>query len=470
MREHDSMRRKSSGFDNSMSPQEKRTAYSLAGIYMVRMLGLFMILPVFTLYGAELTGHTPLLIGLAIGIYGLSQAILQIPFGMLSDRIGRKPVIYIGLTIFIIGSAIAGLSHSIYGVILGRALQGAGAISSTVMALAADLTRDEHRTKIMGTIGISIGFAFSLGIVAGPLLNEWVGVDGIFWLTALLGIGAIAITAVLVPTPQRSHLHRDTEVVVGSFGEVLRNGELLRLDLGIFTMQFVLTANFVILPVVLTNMTNLAPNEQWGVYLPVMLIAFIIMLPFVIIAEKRRKMKSIFVSSIGALVLCELMYLFSDHSLFEVIAVMLIFFVAFNTLEATLPSLVAKFSPPTRKGTAMGVYSTAQFLGIFLGGTLGGAFYQHWGVDGVFLLGAGVSAIWLLFASSMRNPRYLASYVLHLETVPEPHLVRTTETELTRIPGVAEAQVVPDEGVAYLRVDRAALDEERLRAFSLAGT
>jgi len=198
------------------------------------------------------------------------------------------------------------------------------------------------------------------------------------------------------------------------------------------------------------------------------LIAFIIMLPFVIIAEKRRKMKSIFVSSIGLLVLCELMYLFSDHSLAEIIAVMLIFFTAFNTLEATLPSLVAKFAPPTRKGTAMGVYSTSQFLGIFAGGALGGASYARWGVDGVFLLSAALAAVWLLFASSMRNPRYLTSYVLHLEDVPE-HMVRDAETELTRIPGVAEATVVRDEGVAYLRVDRSALDMERLRAFSLAG-
>lgn len=461
------MQRKASGYDDRMSPQEKRTAYSLAGIYMVRMLGLFMILPVFTLYGYELKGHTPFLIGLAIGIYGLTQAILQIPFGMLSDRVGRKPVIYAGLLIFVLGSAIAAMSHSIYGVILGRALQGAGAISSTVMALAADLTRDEHRTKIMGTIGLSIGFAFSIGIIAGPILNEWVGVAGIFWLTAVLGFAAIAIAAWVVPKPEHSHLHRDTEVVLGSFGEVLRNGQLLRLDFGIFTMQFVLTANFVILPVVLAKMTGLPSSEQWAVYLPVMLIAFMIMLPFVIIAEKRRKMKPIFVSSIGALVLCELLYLFSDHSLIEIIAVMLIFFTAFNTLEATLPSLVAKYAPPTRKGTAMGAYSTSQFFGIFAGGTLGGAAYARWGVDGVFLMSAGVAALWLLLASSMRNPRYLTSYVLHLEGVPE-QMAKSAETALTRIPGVAEATVVSDESVAYLRVDRSALDEEQLHTFSLA--
>ncbi len=460
--------RKASGFDQHMSPREKRTAYSLAVIYTVRMLGLFMILPVFTLYGGELAGHTPFLIGLAIGIYGLTQALLQIPFGMLSDRIGRKPVIYAGLLIFVLGSVIAALSHSIYGVLLGRALQGAGAISSTVMALAADLTREEHRTKIMATIGLSIGFAFSLGIVAGPVLNSWIGVDGIFWLTAVLGLAAIIVAAVMVPNPADSRLHRDTEVVTGSFGEVLRDAQLLRLDLGIFTMQFVLTANFVVLPVVLAKMTGVPPSHEWAVYLPVMLIAFIFMVPFVIIAEKQRKMKSIFVAAIGALVLCEFMYVFSDHSLAEIVAVMLVFFTAFNVLEATLPSLVTKFAPPARKGTAMGVYSTSQFLGIFAGGALGGAAFAHWGVNGVFVLGAIVAAIWLLFASSMRHPRYLATYVLRLQDV-SPESVGPAEAELVSIPGVAEANVVPDENVAYLRVDRAALDEERLRGFSLAG-
>ncbi|WP_455379908.1 MFS transporter, partial [Acidihalobacter prosperus] len=205
-------KQKASGFDEDMSPQEKRTAMSLASIYSVRMLGLFMILPVFTLYGSELEGHTKFLIGLAIGIYGLTQAILQIPFGMLSDRIGRKPIILIGLVIFIVGSVIAAMSGSIYGVILGRALQGAGAISSTVMALAADLTRDEHRTKIMGSIGLSIGIAFSVALVAGPIVNRWVGVEGIFWLTAALGIVGMAIAQWFVPTPQSHKVHRGTGV------------------------------------------------------------------------------------------------------------------------------------------------------------------------------------------------------------------------------------------------------------------
>lgn len=461
--------RKASGFDEDMSPQEKRTAMSLAGIYSVRMLGLFMVLPVFTLYGSELKGHTPFLIGLAIGIYGLTQAVLQIPFGMLSDRIGRKPVIFAGLVIFIIGSVIAAMSHSIYGVIVGRALQGAGAISSTVMALAADLTRDEHRTKIMGSIGLSIGIAFSVALVAGPILNRLIGVDGIFWVTAVLGLVAIGIALWAVPTPRDHKLHRDTEVVADAFGDVLRDTQLLRLDVGIFMMQFVLTANFVVLPVVLTRLTGIAPGDSWELYLPVMLVAFILMVPLIIIAERRRKMKSMFLGAIAVLGLSEILYLFSDRSVIEMIATLLIFFVAFNLLEASLPSLVAKMAPSTRKGTAMGVYSSSQFLGIFAGGAAGGAVYGHWGFDGVFLMGMLGIGLWLVLASSMKSPRYLSSYVLHLDE----HVAReeaSTAAALAGIPGVAEVIVVAEESVAYLKVDRKALDESRLREFSPAST
>ena len=460
-------KRKASGFDQAMSPQEKRAAFSLAGIYSVRMLGLFIVLPVFTLYGSELSGHTKFLIGLAIGIYGLTQAILQIPFGMLSDRVGRKPVILGGLVIFIVGSVVAAMSHSIYGVILGRALQGAGAISSTVLALAADLTRDEHRTKIMGTIGLSIGVAFSVALVAGPILNRWIGVDGIFWATAALGVAGIAIALWAVPTPRDHKLHRDTEVVADAFSAVLSDRQLLRLDLGIFMMQFVLTANFVVLPVVLTHLTGVAVGSSWEVYLPVMLIAFVLMVPFIIIAEKRRKLKPIFIGSVTVLGLAEILFLVSDRSFSAMLITLLIFFTAFNLLEASLPSLVAKMAPPARKGTAMGIYSTSQFLGIFAGGAAGGAVYGAWGFDGVFVLGTAGIALWLLVAVGMKSPRYLSSYVLHLE---EGALAEeaSTAARLAGISGVEEVMVVPEEGVAYLKVDRKTLDEARLSAFSPA--
>ncbi len=460
-----SVSRTASAFSDTMSPQEKQTAYSLAGIYTVRMLGLFMILPVFTVYGETLKGHSPFLIGLAIGIYGLTQSLLQIPFGMLSDRIGRKVVILGGLTIFAGGSVVAALSHTIDGVIIGRALQGAGAISSTVMALAADLTRDEHRTKIMATIGVSIGVAFSAGLVLGPVLNTWVGVTGIFWVTAILAIGAMGIVVWAVPTPQTHLRHRDTEVATESFRQVLKNKELLRLDFGIFIMQFVLTSNFVVMPVLLGHLTGIPIAKSWELYLPIMVLAFVAMVPFIIMAEKRRKMRSIFLGAVAVLALANFSYFYADQSIVAMAIGLWIFFTAFNVLEASLPSLVAKISPPDQKGTAMGVYSTCQFLGIFAGGTLGGALYGRWGINGAILTSAVLILVWLTLATRMKEPRYFASYVLRLARLT-PEDSDALRAAVARIPGVIDVAMVPDEGVAYLRIDRATVDEEQLRAFS----
>ncbi len=448
-----------------MSPHERRTAYSLAAVYMVRMLGLFMILPVFTVYGAELKGHTPLLIGLALGIYGLSQATFQIPLGRLSDRIGRKPVILTALTLFITGSVVAALSHTIVGVIVGRALQGAGAMSSTVLALAADLTREQHRTKIMATIGVSIGVAFTLGMVLGPVLNAWIGVSGIFWSTAALGLLAMGVVIGVVPNPRSHFRHRDTGVVAASLGKVLRNPELLRLDLGIFIMQFVLTANFVVLPVVLAHVTHVPVNRSWELYLPIMVFAFLFMIPFIIVAEQRRKMRQILLGAIAVLGLANLAYIYADRSLFAMAAGLLVFFTAFSVLEATLPSLVAKVAPADQKGTAMGAYSTSQFLGVFAGGTVGGMIYGTWGVDGAILASAGLALLWLLVASRMAEPRYLSSYVLPI-AASDPQAARTLQASLAAIRGVADVAVAEDEGVAYLKIDRAAIDEADLRAFA----
>lgn len=461
------MSRTPAALSDVMSPQEKQTAYSLAGIYTVRMLGLFMILPVFTVYGEELKGHSPFLIGLAIGIYGLTQALLQIPFGMLSDRIGRKVVILGGLVIFAGGSIMAALSHTIDGVIIGRALQGAGAISSTVMALAADLTRDEHRTKIMATIGVSIGVAFSAGMVLGPILNAVIGVAGIFWVTATLALIAMGIVVWAVPTPPTHIRHRDTEVAAESFSQVLRNKELLRLDFGIFIMQFVLTSTFVVMPLLLSHLTGIPVARSWELYLPIMVLAFVAMVPLIIMAEKRRKMRTIFLGSVLVLALANLSYLYADRSVFAMAVGLWVFFTAFNVLEASLPSLVAKASPPDQKGTAMGVYSTCQFLGIFAGGAAGGALYGRWGIDGDIATSVALILAWLVLATRMKEPRYLASYVLRLAKLT-PKDSETLRLAVANIPGVVDVAMVPDEGVAYLRIDRGVADEQQLHAFSEA--
>ncbi len=388
---------------DGLTPTERRATLGLAGIYGSRMLGLFLILPVFALYAEHLPSATPLLAGLAIGIYGLTQAALQIPFGLASDRLGRKPVIVAGLLLFALGSVVAAMADDIWMVIAGRALQGAGAVAAAVMALLADLTRESHRTRAMATVGVTIGFSFALALVAGPLFNAWIGVPGLFWLTAVLAVLGILILLTVIPTPDRSSVHGDAEPVPGLFGRVLRDPQLLRLDLGIFCLHLVLTALFLAVPFELVEAGLPAERHAW-LYLPVMVLGMGLMVPFVIRAEKGGRMKEVFLGAIGLLGLAQIGLYALEGSLWGLGLALVAFFTAFNLLEATLPSLVSRLAPGAVRGTAMGVYSTSQFAGAFFGGLSGGWVHQHYGTGMVFVTGALVTLIWLLAAQGLEVP------------------------------------------------------------------
>ncbi len=387
-----------------MSSRELKAATSLATIYFLRMLGLFMILPVFALYAEHLPDSTPLKVGLALGAYGLTQALLQIPFGLLSDRIGRKPVIIGGLLLFGAGSVLAALAHSLTVIIIGRALQGAGAIAAAVMAMAADLTSERHRTKAMAIIGISIGFAFLCAFLLGPVLNTHIGVPGLFWLAGVMALAAITILLVWVPTPQRESVHDECEPVPAQMGRVLRNTVLLRLDLGIGLLHLVLTACFVVVPLLLRDQAGLAPADHWKLYLPVMLGSVLLMAPAVMIAERRGLLGPFFRASVALLALSLLGMALFHGSVLGLGLLMLAFFTAINFLESCLPSLVSRLAPVHSRGTAMGVYSTSQFFGSFLGGAMGGWLHGAFGSHATLLGSSLLAGLWFLLTLGMPAP------------------------------------------------------------------
>lgn len=388
-----------------MTATERRAAVGLAAIMAARMLGLFLILPIFTLYAPELQGSTPALIGVAIGAYGLSQAFLQIPMGVASDRWGRQPVIIFGLLLFVLGSAVAALSDHIYGVILGRLLQGAGAISAAVMALAADLTRESQRTKIMASLGISIGGSFMLAMVLGPLLAGWVGLGGVFWSMAALALTSIALLLLLVPKPERSFEPAPVGKLPSQIGRVLRDPGMLRLNFGIFALHAILTAGFVVLPVVLQETLGLERDRHWQFYVPILLLSVLGMVPVIMIGERRRQMPKVLALTVLVLALVELALAASLSRPLPLLVALWLYFTAFNVLEASLPSLVSKVAPPQVKGAALGVYSTTQFLGAFLGGAIGGTLFGRVGIEGVFVFCALLAALWFLAALGLKAPQ-----------------------------------------------------------------
>ena len=399
-----------------MSAAELKAALSLASVFFLRMLPLFMILPVLSLSENTYMYATPQLLGLALGIYGLTQASLQIPFGMLSDRWGRKPIIVLGLIIFGIGSLIAATADSIHGLLIGRALQGAGAVAAALMALAADLTRKECRTKAMACIGISIGAAFSIAFILGPLLYAYIGIKGLFYLSACLSILAIITLLTIVPSPTKK-MRNVNPPNLRDIKSVLVNTSLIKLDISIFSSHLILMANFVAIPITLRDSMQLPAISHWQVYLTAIFASLFIMVPFIMFGERLKKENLFLILSILLIMLSQIGLALFGLSLNFIIIFLVLFFGAFNYLEALLPSKVSKTTQKNTKGTALGVYSTSQFIGIFIGGLAGGFFYQQFGLISVHLFCLFITFLWLLLMLFFSKNENLGKNELEEEAV-----------------------------------------------------
>jgi predicted MFS family arabinose efflux permease len=424
------------------------------------MLGLFMVLPVMSLYFEGYHQSSAFLLGLALGIYGLTQAIFQIPLGLLSDKIGRRPVILGGLLFFILGSVVAATADSAIGVIIGRALQGMGAIASTLMALVTDLTAEQNRTKAMASIGGSIGISFAIAMVLGPVVASSFGMAGIFWLTALLGLIGAAIVLKAIPKTFSMRRNRETQTDLQQLGGLFLEPSLMRLNIGIFFLHLTLMAAFVVIPTVLVNQLSIDPDQLWWVYLSLLGGGFIAMLPAMIFAEKCKAQKKTFVSAVGLMTVA-MFVLGTTKSSVTIVLMLFVYFAAFNLLEASLPSWLSKVCPVGNRGTAMGIYSSCQFLGTFTGGILGGFALANVGVDGLFLLLAMMLLFWCLLACTMTSPKPLQTLILQVGETKADEFVKS----ISNIVGVEDILLIEGEDLAYVKVDKTLIDLDIMQPF-----
>jgi MFS family permease len=443
-----------------MSALEWRVGLSLAGIFGLRMLGLFLVLPVFSVFASGLPGGDNFqLVSLAFGAFMLVQAFLYLPFGFASDRFGRKPVIVLGLLIFAAGSVMAAWAPTIYWMIAARALQGMGAVSAAVTALASDLTREQHRTKVMALIGSTIGLAFSLSLVVSPMLYAWIGMRGIFLAIALLALLAIPLLLRVVPDPTHGPALRERVPV----SQVLKDTQLLRLNFGIFALHVLQTAMFLVVPRQLIEQHGLAIGQHWHVYLPVVLGSFVVAIPAIMQSERKGRTKLMFIGSIGLLLISQFGLWLGANSLTSVVTMLLLFFAAFNILEASLPALVSRIAPAKAKGTALGIFNTTQALGVAVGSAAGGWIAVHLGAHWINAMTMILALVWGLVALSMKVPARLTFKTVALGPDANMDLMRERIAGLASLPGVREVAVEPERGIATLKINPERWDENRLQ-------
>ena len=423
------------------------------------MFGLFLILPVLAIYAEQLEDATPMLMGIALGVYGITQALFQIPFGMLSDRFGRKPVLILGLTIFALGSLVAALSSTIEGVIAGRALQGAGAIAAVVLALTSDLTRESQRTKAMAIIGMTIGLSFLIALIAAPVLEFFIGVRGLFVLTAILATLSMLLIWKVVPTPVQTK-NLEVSAVPQRMWSLLRHKQLIRLDLGIFVLHFVLTAMFVVVPIVLLEQLQLATHDHWRVYVPALLASIVFMVPMIMLSTRKNWMMRIFMAAVIILLFAQCLLMWRPYGVIGITVCLFFFFWGFNLLEAMLPSLVSRVAPAAGKGSAMGVYNTFQFLGVFFGGFIGGTIYGQFGITAVFTVCGVLLFLWVWLIQTAPELVLLDSMVVQVDSIDR-------KAQLLAVAGVEEVILLEEELTVYLKVDKSKLDVAALNALTI---
>ncbi len=445
-----------------MNQQELGAAFAIGCLYLVRMLGLFMVLPVLPLAVEEIPAATPLLIGLAIGVYGLSQAVLQIPLGFLSDRFGRKPVIAAGLILFVTGSFVAGAADDVYTLILGRFLQGCGAIASTLLALMSDLTRVNQRSKSMAIIGIAIASSFGLSLVLGPLIAGSFGLSGIFYLTGALGLFGIVLLLVSIPTPTVMTNNLDSSVQLDTLAAALRNASLWRLNISIFCLHLLLVSGFSIFPLLFEAAGVTKTNEQGLYYLAALVLSFVLMIPLMLLSDRMTDSRPMVLAMVG---LCFAAFLLLSllPGYYAILAGVTLFFMGFNLLEVVLPAQVSKLSPAGSRGTSMGVYTSSQFLGIFAGGLVSGWILMRYDISALLMVNMVITAAWFLVCLTFPRLGAIGNRTIQLSNLDSESALERVAALLS-VDGVIDAVVLGSEQVAYLKVDEQRIDDEQLEA------